>query len=106
MSRFFIILALVAAGATLVPGAAAQAIQTDPLQCWWRTSAGAVRAGEIFTAVLTCAVLDTDAVTVVVDQAKLEPSVVQWAPFEVLGGSHGADLRLSRPESRGRENVD
>ncbi len=42
---------------------------------------------------LTCAVLETDAATVVVDQSRLEPSVVQFAPFEVLGGSHGADLR-------------
>jgi hypothetical protein len=72
---------------------AAQTVQTDPLQCWWRTSAGAVRVGEPFTVVLTCAVLETDAATVVVDQTRLEPSVVQFAPFEVLGGSHGADLR-------------
>jgi hypothetical protein len=43
--------------------------------------------------VLTCAVLETEAATVVVDQSRLEPSVVQFAPFEVLGGSHGADLR-------------
>ena len=45
---------------------AAQTVQTDPLQCWWRTSAGAVRVGEPFTVVLTCAVLETDAATVVV----------------------------------------
>jgi hypothetical protein len=83
-------LLLVAIGAT---AAAAQTVQTDPLQCWWRTSAGAVRVGEPFAVVLTCAVLETDDVTVVVDQTRLEPSVVQFAPFEVLGGSHGADLR-------------
>jgi len=65
----------------------------DPLQCWWRTSTGAIRIGEQFSIVLTCAVLETDAATVVVDQSRLEPSVVQFAPFEVLGGSHGADLR-------------
>ena len=81
---------LVAIGAT---AAAAQTVQTDPLQCWWRTSTGAVRVGEPFTVVLTCAVLETDEVTVVPDQTRLEPSVVQFAPFEVLGGSHGADLR-------------
>src|SRR3954469_18673888 len=84
-------------GLTLLLGGAAaagaQTVQTDPLQCWWRTSAGAVRVGEPFTVVLTCAVLETDAATVVVDQTRLEPSVVQFAPFEVLGGSHGADLR-------------
>src|SRR3989449_2818660 len=76
--------------------ARAQDVQTDPLQCWWRTSAGAIRVGEPFTVVLTCAVLETDAATVVVDQSRLEPSVVQFAPFEVLGGSHGADLRTDQ----------
>jgi hypothetical protein len=76
----------------LASSAGAQNVETDPLQCWWRTSAGAVRVGEPFTVVLTCAVLETDAATVVVDQSKIDPSVVQFAPFEVLGGQHGADL--------------
>ena len=80
-----------------VRGSSAQATrvrEVDPsLQCWWRTSAGAIRVGEQFSIVLTCAVLETEAATVVVDQSRLEPSVVQFAPFEVLGGSHGADLR-------------
>src|SRR5471030_325141 len=84
---------LVAMGAT---AAAAQTVQTDPLQCWWRTSAGAVRVGDPFAVVLTCAVLETDQVSVVVDQTNLKPSVVQFAPFEVLGGSHGADLRTDQ----------
>src|SRR5712675_3130448 len=82
--------------AAAVAGAAAQTVQTDPLQCWWRTSAGAVRVGEPFAVVLTCAVLETDEATVVADQTRLEPSVVQFAPFEVLGGSHGADLRTEQ----------
>jgi hypothetical protein len=74
-------------------GAGAQNVETDPLQCWWRTSAGAVRVGEPFSAVLTCAVLETSDVKVVVDESRLEPSVVQVVPFEVLGGAHAADLR-------------
>jgi hypothetical protein len=69
-----------------------QTTKADPLQCWWRSSAGAVRVGEPFTAVLTCAVLETSDVKVVPDQTKLEPSVVQFAPFEVTGGSHAVDL--------------
>jgi hypothetical protein len=73
--------------------AAAQNVETDPVQCWWRTSVGAVRIGETFSAVLTCAVIDTPEVKVVVDESRLEPSVAQFAPFEVLGGSHAADLR-------------
>lgn len=70
-----------------------QNVQIDPLQCWWRTSAGAIRAGETFSAVLTCAVIETPDVKVVVDESRLDPSVVQFPPFEVTGGSHAADLR-------------
>jgi hypothetical protein len=90
MKRVPVLLLLLLLGSRI---AAAQDVQTDPLQCWWRTSAGAVRVGEPFSVVLTCAVLETEAATVVPDQSRLEPSVVQFAPFEVLGGSHGADLR-------------
>jgi hypothetical protein len=75
--------------------AAAQNLETDPIRCWWRTSAAAVRAGEAFSLVLTCAVVENDAAKVIVDQAKLEPSVVQFTPFEVVpsASSHGPDLR-------------
>jgi len=77
----------------IVGPAGAQNVETDPIQCWWRTSAGAIRVGEPFSLVLTCAVVENDAAKVIVDQSKLEPSVIQLAPFEVTGGSHGADLR-------------
>jgi len=83
------------AAMALAAGAAAQDVETDPIQCWWRTSAGAIRAGEPFSLVLTCAVVENDAAKVIVDQSKLEPAVVQFAPFEVIpsASSHGADLR-------------
>src|SRR5204863_2870921 len=92
---------MVAAALAFAPLAAAalsaqnqtQTTKTDPIQCWWKTTAGAVRVGEVFSAVLTCAVLETADVKVVPDQSKMEPSVVQFAPFEVTGGSHAADLR-------------
>jgi hypothetical protein len=73
--------------------ARAQNVETDPLQCWWRTSAGAIHVGEPFSTVLTCAVIETPDVKVVVDESRLEPSVAQFPPFEVTGGSHAADLR-------------
>src|SRR3954454_22937313 len=93
MNRCAVFVLLVLATAA---SAFAQDVQTDPLQCWWKTSAGAVRVSEPLSVVLTCAVLETDTATVVVDQTRLEPSVVQFAPFEVLGGSHGADLRTDQ----------
>jgi hypothetical protein len=68
-------------------------IETDPIRCWWRTSVPAVRVGETFSVVLTCAVVETDAVTVVPSQAELDPSALQLPPFDVIGGSHADDLR-------------
>lgn len=75
------------------PAAPSENVEFDPIRCWWRTSAGAVRVGETFSLVLTCAVLDNEAVQVVPDETKLSPSVIQLVPFEVVGGSHPADLR-------------
>ena len=46
------------------PGTTAN-VEVDPIRCWWRTSAGAVRIGEQFDLSLTCAVLENDAVQVV-----------------------------------------
>jgi hypothetical protein len=66
--------------------------EVDPIRCWWRTSAGGVRTGETFDLVLTCAVLQNDAVEVVPDESRLGSAVIQMAPFEVVGGSHPADL--------------
>ncbi len=41
---------------------------------------------------LTCAVVETEANKVVADFSKLDPTVVQLPPFEVLGGTHAGDL--------------
>src|ERR1043165_8031438 len=91
MQRRGFLLVLLLSSASVV---AAQPTQsTDPLQCWWRTSSGAIRIGEQFSIGRACAVREPEAAAVVVDQSRLEPSVVQFAPFEGLGGSHGADLR-------------
>ena len=73
------------AGADLVPA--------DPIRCWWRTTTSAVRVGETFTVVLTCAILELDTVKVVADQTRLDATAVQLAPFEVVGGVHPPDLR-------------
>jgi hypothetical protein len=67
-------------------------VAADPIRCWWRTSAGAVRIGETFALTLTCAVLDTEAVRVEPDESRLGANVIQMAPFEVVDGIHPADL--------------
>lgn len=58
----------------------------EPLQCWWRTSTGAVRIAEPFALVLTCAITKSSSQHVVVDQAKLGPDAIPLSPFEVIGG--------------------
>ncbi len=68
-------------------------VEVDPIRCWWRTSTNAIRIGEIFDLSLTCAVLENEAVQVLPDESRLGVTVVQMAPFEVVGGSHPADLR-------------
>jgi hypothetical protein len=72
--------------------AAAANVEADPIRCWWRTSASAVRVGEPFRVVLTCAVVENETTTVVADQSRLDPAAMQLPPFEVIGGSRGSDL--------------
>jgi hypothetical protein len=71
-------------------------VETAPLRCWWRTSAGAVAIGEPFDVRLTCAVLETDTVQVVPDETRLTVAGVQLTPFEVMGGDHPADTRAGQ----------
>jgi hypothetical protein len=73
-------------------GAAAVNVEADPIRCWWRTSVSAVRVGEPFRVVLTCAVVENTTTTVVADQSRLDPAAMQLPPFEVIGGSRGSDL--------------
>lgn len=90
---------LIAGIAVLLAGVAPAVAQTgtdmvevEPITCWWRSSTSAVRTGEAFDLRLTCAVVETEANKVVADFSKLDPTVVQLPPFEVLGGTHAADL--------------
>lgn len=76
--------------------AGGEKVAVDPLQCWWRTSSGAIRVGEVFTLVLTCAVVENDSVKVVVDQSRLDPAAMQLPPFELVEGTHPADQRAEQ----------
>lgn len=77
----------------LMQPASAPLVEVDPIRCWWRTSHGAVAVGQPFTLVLTCAVLENDSVRVIPDEAPLAVGSVQLAPFELVSGSHPADLQ-------------
>jgi hypothetical protein len=67
-------------------------VEVAPITCWWKSSASAVRTAEPFDLRLTCSVVETETNKVVADFSKLDPTVVQLPPFEVLGGTHAADL--------------
>jgi hypothetical protein len=83
----FWLAALVLSGTVRAADASADPIrQQEPLQCWWRTSAGAVRIAEPFALLLTCAINESNHQQVVVDHAKLSPDALPVAPFEVIGG--------------------
>jgi hypothetical protein len=74
------------------PQAPVDMVEVEPITCWWRTSTTAARTAEPFDLRLTCSVVETEANKVVPDFSKLDPTVVQLPPFEVLGGTHAADL--------------
>jgi hypothetical protein len=67
-------------------------VEVEPIKCWWKTSTSAVRIAETFGLTLTCSVVETEQNKVVADFSKLDPTVVQLPPFEVLGGTHAGDI--------------
>jgi hypothetical protein len=67
--------------------------EAAPLQCWWRSDAGAIRLGEVVEVTLTCAALERDDLRAVPDESRLTVAAIQMAPFEIVGGSHPPDLR-------------
>jgi hypothetical protein len=70
------------------PGEAA----TDPIKCWWKTDRTAVRVGERFKLVLTCASIETAATTVVPAVNQLEPGAIILTPFEAVSGIRREDV--------------
>ena len=75
------LVALLPGLASAQSSAAPKDVEVAPIECWWKTDRGAVRVGERFFLTLTCAVVDTDHVKVVVDESSLAPSALQLAPF-------------------------
>jgi hypothetical protein len=67
-------------------------VAAPPIECWWKTDRSAVRVGETFSLTLTCAVLDTERVKVVVDESALAPSALHLVPFDIVGGERFRDI--------------
>src|SRR3989440_11454211 len=67
-------------------------VAVAPIECWWKTDRSAIRVGEQFQLTLTCAVIDTDKMKVVVDESSLAPSALHLVPFEIVGGRRFRDI--------------
>jgi hypothetical protein len=67
-------------------------VQSDPIKCWWKADRTAVRVGERFGLVLTCAVIEAGPIVVVPVLNQLEPGALSITPFEVVSGSRGDDV--------------
>jgi len=81
------------AGAQTAPRAPKEGeVQSDPIRCWWKADRTAVRVGERFGLVLTCAVIEAGPITVVPVLNQLEPGALSITPFEVVSGARGDDV--------------
>lgn len=74
-------------------GPAPGEVKSDPIKCWWGTDKNAVHVGEQFTLTLSCGVIETSQITVVVSQNQFEPTAVQIAPFQVISGTRYEDIQ-------------
>jgi len=77
---------------TAAPGPRAGEVESDPIRCWWKADRTAVRVGERFGLVLTCAVIETGPITVVPALNQLEGGALSLTPFEVVSGIRGDDV--------------
>jgi len=66
-------------------------VASDPIRCWWKADRTAVRVGERFGLVLTCAVIKTGPITVEPVLNQLEPGALSLTPFEVVSGGPKVD---------------
>jgi len=80
------------AGAQTTAAAKEGEVQSDPIKCWWKADRTAVRVGERFGLVLTCAVIEAGPITVVPVLNQLEPGALSITPFEVVSGARGEDM--------------
>ena len=92
LAAFALAVAALLPAAALAQPPGTSNVETDAIRCWWRTDRAAVRMGEPFDAVLTCAVLETASTRAVVDRSRLDHTVMALPPFDVLDGSAAEDV--------------
>jgi len=99
-TTFLLLLSLAAPALAQPPKAFTQTrqpgdVETDPIRCFWKTDRSSIIVGERFTLVLTCGIIDTDAIKAVPDFNQLEPSTIGLLPFEVVKGVRHEDIKAA-----------
>jgi hypothetical protein len=101
LAKTRVVVLLVAAACLVPPAVLAQApkqptrpgqVESDPIQCWWKTDRTSVRVGENFGLTLTCGVIETGPITVVPALTQLEGGAIQLTPFEVVSATRRNDV--------------
>lgn len=98
MKTSFRLGAIIVALAAWSPAAWAQTgpregeVATDPIRCWWKTDRTAIRVGEPFSLVLTCATIEVGDIKVVPVVNQLEPGAISLTPFEAISGVRREDV--------------
>jgi hypothetical protein len=69
-----------------------EAIAADALSCWWKSDKSSIRIGEEFTVTLTCRLLETSREKTILNDALIEPSVLNLSPYQVKGGTRFKEI--------------
>lgn len=73
-------------------GAGSGNVDTNPVNCWWKTDKDTVHVGEPFGLTLTCRVMETERAAVVPNVSDIEPTAIQLTPFDVVEGTRHEDI--------------
>lgn len=68
-------------------------VQLDALQCWRDMAVQSTIIGKPFAMLVTCAVVETDTATTVLNEVALAPETIDVSPFEVIEGQRFTDVR-------------
>lgn len=66
--------------------------EIDIIKCWWRSDKSAVRVGENFLVILTCRIVESNDIKVILNENSFESSTISLAPYKVIEGIKHQDI--------------
>lgn len=66
--------------------------EADVIKCWWRSDKSMVRVGENFLLILTCQIVESNDVKVILNENSFESSTIPLAPYKVIEGIKHQDI--------------